>query len=98
MTILSQIVADELGLTPDQIKVNLDFDTAKDAWSIATGNYSSRFSSATAVACQMAAQKVKAKLSRIASQNLNVPADQLNFENGKIFDPKNHDNSINFYS
>ncbi|MEE2956425.1 MAG: molybdopterin cofactor-binding domain-containing protein [Pseudomonadota bacterium] len=97
MTILSQIVADELGLTPDQIKVNLDFDTAKDAWSIATGNYSSRFSSATAVACQMAAQKVKAKLSRIASQNLNVPADQLNFENGKIFDPKNHDNSINFY-
>ena len=97
MTILSQIVADELGLTPDQIKVNLDFDTAKDAWSIATGNYSSRFSSATAVACQMAAQKVKAKLSRIASQNLNVPADQLNFENGKIFDPNNPDNSIKFY-
>ena len=48
-TILSQIVADELGLTPESIKVNLDFDTAKDAWSIATGNYSSRFSSATAV-------------------------------------------------
>ncbi|MDA1325004.1 MAG: molybdopterin-dependent oxidoreductase [Proteobacteria bacterium] len=97
MTVLSQVVADVLGLTPDHIKVNLDFDTAKDAWSIATGNYSSRFSSATAVACQMAAQKVRAKLSRIASQNLNVPADQLEFEGGKIFDPKNPDNSINFY-
>jgi 2-furoyl-CoA dehydrogenase large subunit len=97
MTVLSQVVADVLGLTPDHIKVNLDFDTAKDAWSIATGNYSSRFSSATAVACQMAAQKVRAKLSRIASQNLNVPADQLEFADGKIFDPNNTDNSINFY-
>jgi 2-furoyl-CoA dehydrogenase large subunit len=97
MTVLSQVVADVLGLTPEHIKVNLDFDTAKDAWSIATGNYSSRFSSATAVACQKAAQKVRAKLSRIASQSLNVPAEQLEFADGKIFDLTNTDNSINFY-
>jgi len=97
MTVLSQVVADVLGLTPEHIKVNLDFDTAKDAWSIATGNYSSRFSSATAVACQKAAEKVRAKLSRIASQSLNVPAEQLEFADGKIFDPTNTDNSINFY-
>ncbi len=97
MTILSQIVADVLGLTPDHIKVNLDFDTAKDAWSIATGNYSSRFSSATAVACQMAAQKVRAKLSRIASQSLNVPPDQLDFVGGKIVDRNNAENVMNFY-
>jgi 2-furoyl-CoA dehydrogenase large subunit len=97
MTILSQIVADVLGLTPEQIKVNLDFDTAKDAWSIATGNYSSRFSSATTVACLKAAEKVKAKLSRIASQTLNVPADQLEFVDGKIRDPSNPENGINFY-
>jgi len=97
MTILSQIVADVLGLTPDHIKVNLDFDTAKDAWSIATGNYSSRFSSATAVACQKAAEKVRAKLSRIASQSLNVPADQLDFVEGKIVDRNNPENGINFY-
>ena len=97
MTILSQIVADVLGLTPDHIKVNLDFDTAKDAWSIATGNYSSRFSSATAVACLKAAEKVKAKLSRIASQTLNVPTDQLEFVEGKIRDIANPENNINFY-
>jgi 2-furoyl-CoA dehydrogenase large subunit len=97
MTILSQIVADVLGLTPDHIKVNLDFDTAKDAWSIATGNYSSRFSSATTVACLKAAEKVKAKLARIASQTLNVPSEQLEFVDGKIRDPANPENSINFY-
>ncbi|MEE8333432.1 MAG: molybdopterin cofactor-binding domain-containing protein, partial [Alphaproteobacteria bacterium] len=96
-TILSQIVADNLGLTPAHIKVNLDFDTAKDAWSIATGNYSSRFSSATAVACDMAAKKVRAKLSRIAAQSLNVPPDQLDFEDGQIFDRDNPDNTMKFY-
>jgi len=96
-TILSQIVADNLGLTPAHIKVNLDFDTAKDAWSIATGNYSSRFSSATAVACDMAAKKVRAKLSRIAAQNLNVPPAQLDFADGKIFDRDNPENAMNLY-
>jgi 2-furoyl-CoA dehydrogenase large subunit len=96
-TILSQIVADELGLKPQAIKVNLDFDTAKDAWSIATGNYSSRFSSATAVACYKAAQKIKDKLARIASQSLNVPPDQIGFAEGNIFDTLNPENSIKFY-
>jgi 2-furoyl-CoA dehydrogenase large subunit len=96
-TILSQIVADELGLTPESIKVNLDFDTAKDAWSIATGNYSSRFSSATAVACFKAAQKIKDKLSRIASQTLNVPPEQIGFADGAVFDTANPENSIKFY-
>jgi 2-furoyl-CoA dehydrogenase large subunit len=97
MTVLAQIVADELGLTPEDIKVSLDFDTAKDAWSIATGNYSSRFSSATAVAASKAAKKVRDKLSRIASQTLNVEPDRLEFAGGKIFDPVNPDNAVNLY-
>src|SRR5205814_1476021 len=49
-TVLAQIVAEQLGLAPDEIEVVLELDTAKDQWSIAAGTYSSRFASGTAVA------------------------------------------------
>ena len=42
-TVVSQIVADALGLKPSDIRVITDMDTARDAWSIASGNYASRF-------------------------------------------------------
>ena len=96
-TVLAQIVADELGLRPDQIKVNLEHDTQKDAWSIASGNYSSRFASATAVAAQRAAQKVRAKLACIAVQTLNVPQDKVSFAEGRIFAADNPDNAMPFH-
>jgi 2-furoyl-CoA dehydrogenase large subunit len=97
MTVLSQIVADVLGLAPSDITVNLEHDTHKDAWSIATGNYSSRFSSSTAVAADMAAKKVRDKLARIASQSLNAPPDQLVFAGGRIFARDNPENALNLY-
>jgi 2-furoyl-CoA dehydrogenase large subunit len=96
-TILSQIVADRLGLTPTDIRVNMEHDTHKDAWSIATGNYSSRFTSSTAVATDKAAVRVRDKLARIASQTLNVPADKLQFAGGKVFAADNPDNAIGLY-
>jgi 2-furoyl-CoA dehydrogenase large subunit len=39
-TVLSQIVADQLGLQPGDVDVTLEMDTAKDQWSIAAGTYS----------------------------------------------------------
>ena len=42
-TVVSQVVADALGLKPSDIRVVTDMDTARDAWSIASGNYASRF-------------------------------------------------------
>jgi 2-furoyl-CoA dehydrogenase large subunit len=45
-TVLAQIVADALGLKPSDIRVVAELDTARDAWSIASGNYSSRFAAA----------------------------------------------------
>ena len=64
-TVLAQIVADALGLKPSDIRVITDLDTARDAWSIASGNYSSRFAAAVGGAAHLAALKIKAKLGKI---------------------------------
>ena len=95
-TVLSQIVAEQLGVNPADVRCNMERDTQRDPWSIATGNYSSRFSSSTAVAAQMAAMKIRGKLAQIASQTLNVPSDQVTFGGGKVFAQGNPDNYIRF--
>src|SRR4051812_12506632 len=95
-TVLAQIVADAFGLKPDEIRVNVELDTQKDAWSIASGNYSSRFAGAVAGAAHLAATKIRDRLARIASQQLNVLADDIAFENGKIFARGNPDNATSF--
>lgn len=95
-TVLAQIVADELGLHPNDIVCNMEMDTQKDPWSIATGNYSSRFSSATAVAGQLAAKKIRAKVAKIAAKILQVSEGQIEFADGKVFVADHPENSIRF--
>ena len=96
-TVLAQVVADRLGLDPDDVAVSLDTDTAKDGWSIAAGNYSSRFSPASASAALLAAERVGDKMARIAASMLNVPAGDLRFENGRIVSSGNPGNAVPFY-
>lgn len=95
-TVLSQIVADQLGLRIEDIAVNLEIDTAKDQWSIASGNYSCRFSPGTAVAADLAASRIKAKLARIAAKQLNILPDDIEFAEGKIRSRTNPDNALPF--
>ena len=84
-TVLSQVVADALGAGLDDVTVNVELDTQKDPWSIAAGNYSSRFSGAVAGAAHLAAMKLRERLARIASTGLNVPPESLEFAEGRIF-------------
>lgn len=96
-TVLAQIVSDQLGLKPEDITVNLELDTQKDAWSLAAGNYSSRFAPAIGSAAQAAAVRVREKLAAISSTRLNVPAEEIEFAGGRIFARDNPDNSVKFY-
>lgn len=96
-TVLAQIVSDQLGLKPEEIAVNLELDTAKDAWSIASGNYSSRFAPAIGSAAYAAAVRVREKLASIASSKLNVPISSIEFAEGKIYSKENPDNFTKFY-
>jgi 2-furoyl-CoA dehydrogenase large subunit len=95
-TVLAQIVAEELGLTPDDIEVVLEMDTAKDKWSIAAGTYSSRFASGTAVAAHRAAVQMREKLQAIGAKQLNVLPEDVELAEGKIRSRSNPDNALPF--
>ncbi len=95
-TVLAQVVADALGLCPAEICVITEVDTAKDAWSIASGNYSSRFAPAVAGTAHLAATKLRDRLARIAAPLLNVPASEVVFSEGRIRARGNSDNALSF--
>ena len=95
-TVLAQVVADVFGLPMNDVRVTTDLDTAKDAWSIASGNYSSRFAPAVAGAAHLAATKLRDKLARIAAPQLNVRPEDLIFADGKVSAKLNPDVSIPF--
>ena len=93
---LAQVVADVLGLMPADIRVITEVDTAKDAWSIASGNYSSRFAPAVAGAARLAAINLRDRLARLAATHLNVPPAEVVFANRRIAARGNLDNSFPF--
>jgi 2-furoyl-CoA dehydrogenase large subunit len=95
-TVLAQIVAEELGLSADDVEVVLELDTAKDQWSIAAGTYSSRFASGTAVAAHMAAVQIRDKLKAIAAKQLNILPADVELAGGKIRSRSNPDNALPF--
>jgi 2-furoyl-CoA dehydrogenase large subunit len=84
-TVCAQVVADVLGLEPDNVAVNVEFDTQKDAWSVAAGNYSSRFAGAVAGTVHLAACKIRDKLAVIAAFQLKVDAADIVFAGGKVY-------------
>ena len=95
-TALSQIIADQLGLRPEAIAVNLEIDTQKDRWSIAAGTYSCRFSPGTAVAAHIAGKQLREKLARMAALQLNTEVEDVEFANGRIFSRANPGNGAPF--
>jgi 2-furoyl-CoA dehydrogenase large subunit len=95
-TVLSQVVADVFGLEPRDVRVNTEIDTAKDAWSIASGNYASRFAAAVAGTAKLAADLVAARLARIAASQLNVEQADIVFAGGFVASRRNPENKIAF--
>ena len=83
-TIAGQIVADELTISPDDVRVVSGLDTFTRFWSITTGTYSSRFASVGASAIAMAARRVREKLLKIAAHQLEVDEEDLELVKGVI--------------
>jgi 2-furoyl-CoA dehydrogenase large subunit len=83
-TIISQIIADELGLTPSDVTVIDEMDTFTRPWSISSGTYSSRFGSVGTSAAALAARKLKKKLVEYAGHLMDRPASELDFIAGGV--------------
>lgn len=71
-TAAAQVVADELGLRPEEIQVQTSLDSSSDGWTLTSGNYANRFSTAVASAAAMAARRAGDKLRILAASNLGV--------------------------
>jgi 2-furoyl-CoA dehydrogenase large subunit len=95
-TVIAQVVAAVFGLRPAAIRVETALDTARDAWSIAAGNYSSRFAGAVAGAAQLAASRLRDRLARIAAAQLNLRPEDIAFAEGRVGAAGNPENSLSF--
>src|SRR2546421_485428 len=83
-TIVSQIIADELGVEPRDVTVVDEMDTFTRVWSISSGTYSSRFGSVGTSAVALAARKLRAKLVDYAAHLMARPAAEVEFRDGAV--------------
>src|SRR5215475_13962925 len=83
-TVAAQIVADRLGLKPDDIDVVTEIDTLTANWSIASGNYSNRFAAIVVDAVAQTADKVAHAIRLIAADVLEAPPDKIELKDGYV--------------
>jgi 2-furoyl-CoA dehydrogenase large subunit len=90
-TVAAQIVADALGLAPEDIDVVTEIDTQTSAWSIASGNYSNRFAAIVVGAIAQSAGKVADKLKVLAAEALDEAPDRIELADGfaRVIGPSN---------
>jgi 2-furoyl-CoA dehydrogenase large subunit len=87
-TVVAQIVADELGISPDEVVVVDEFDSFRDMWGVSSGTYSSRFAAVGTSAAANAARALKQKIFRLAGHLLKVPPDDLTLGDGQVVSSK----------
>ncbi len=83
-TVISQIVADELGVHPEDVTVSDVVDTHDRVFTITTGSYSSRFASVVTTALVEATRRLKQKILAIGAHLLNVGPDCVELKDGKV--------------
>ena len=83
-TVISQIVADELEIHPEDVTVSNVVDTHDRLYTITTGSYSSRFSSVGTTAIVHASRNLKEKILRIGAHLLKADPDCVELVDGKV--------------
>ena len=90
-TTTAQVVADELGVSPDDIEVSSVFDSLSNPWSSHSGTGADSFTSVDMGAIVSAARKVRAKIQSFAALLLRAEPEEVQLDGGMAFvvgDPK----------
>jgi 2-furoyl-CoA dehydrogenase large subunit len=82
-TVCAQIVADCLGVRPEEVDVVTELDTHTFPWTVSSGNYSSRFSGVVAGSVLRAAERVADKVRAIAASELECDAADVELRDGR---------------
>jgi 2-furoyl-CoA dehydrogenase large subunit len=83
-TVTTQIVCDILGVTPDDVHVLREFDSATHPWTTNSGTYGDRFHDVGVGAVVQAARKVRLSMLKIAAHLLEVGVEDLEITEGKV--------------
>lgn len=84
-TVAAQIVADELGIRPEDVNVVTGFDSFMHPWSFQSGTWASRFSAMSVGAIVMACRRLRDKILLIGAHLLGVNRDQVQLGGGCVF-------------
>jgi 2-furoyl-CoA dehydrogenase large subunit len=84
-TAIAQIVADELGVPMDDVRVAAHFDSASTPWVPFSGNYANKFSGTDTGAIVGAARKVKARLLELAGTALEASPEDVEISEGQVY-------------
>jgi 2-furoyl-CoA dehydrogenase large subunit len=83
-TVARQVVADRLGLEPEQVHAVVEMDTATTPWTVSSGSYSSRFAPLTTSAIAAAAERVAMAVRAAAAVMLDADPDELELAEGMV--------------
>jgi 2-furoyl-CoA dehydrogenase large subunit len=81
-TVAAQIVADALGVRPDEITVHPGADTSVRPFTVSSGNYSSRFAVTVASAVHVAALRLAERVRTVAAPMLESRPEELELVDG----------------
>jgi carbon-monoxide dehydrogenase large subunit len=87
-TIAAQVVADQFGITPDQVNVLMGFDSTVNPFSHQSGAYASRSAVMLTGALLSASNKLKEKIAKIASHMMKCSQEDIEFMEGNVVDLK----------
>jgi 2-furoyl-CoA dehydrogenase large subunit len=95
-TTTSQVVADVLGLPPEQINVVSSWNSELSPWGVGSSNTGNNFHLYDIGAVHGAALQLREKVLSLASHILETPAEELTIDEGIVSSKQSSDKSVNF--